>query len=77
MLSGLILVDLQYLINLGEYIMLFSVTIKVDNDAYHNQPVQYQLIDNLKDIIAKLEDANDWGIVRDVNGNKVGDWSLE
>jgi hypothetical protein len=77
MLNGLILVDLQYLINLGECIMLFSVTIKVDNDAYHNQPVQYQLIDNLKDIIAKLEDANDWGIVRDVNGNKVGDWGLE
>ena len=57
--------------------MLFSVTIKVDNDAYHNQPVQYQLIDNLKDIIAKLEEANDWGTVRDVNGNKVGDWGLE
>jgi hypothetical protein len=57
--------------------MIFSVTIKVDNAAYHDQPVQYQLIDNLKDIIAKLEDANDWGIVRDVNGNNVGDWSLE
>ena len=57
--------------------MLFSVTIKVDNDAYHNQPVQDQLIDNLKDIIAKLEEANDWGTVRDVNGNRVGDWSLE
>ena len=57
--------------------MLFSVTIKVDNDAYHSQPVQYQLIDNLKDIIAKLEEANEWGTVRDVNGNKVGDWGLE
>jgi hypothetical protein len=57
--------------------MIFSVTIKVDSDAYHNQPVQYQLIDNLKDIIAKIEEANDWGIVRDVNGNRVGDWSLE
>jgi len=57
--------------------MLFSVTIKVDNDAYRNQPVQYQLIDNLKDIIAKLEEANDWGTVRDVNGNRVGDWGLE
>ena len=50
--------------------MLFSVTIKVDNDAYHSQPVQYQLI-------AKLEEANEWGTVRDVNGNRVGDWGLE
>ena len=57
--------------------MIFSVTIKVDNDAYHEQAVQYQLIDNLKDIISKMEDSADWGIVRDVNGNKVGDWSLE
>jgi peptidoglycan hydrolase CwlO-like protein len=37
--------------------MIFSVTIKVDNDAYRSQPVQYQLIDNLKSIIDKLEDA--------------------
>jgi hypothetical protein len=57
--------------------MIFSVTIKVDNDAYNNQYIQYELIDNLKGIIAKLENANEWGTVRDVNGNRVGDWSLE
>jgi hypothetical protein len=57
--------------------MEFTVKINVDNDAYHSQPVQYQLIENLKDIISKMEDSADWGIVRDVNGNKVGDWSLE
>jgi len=57
--------------------MLFSLTIKVDNDAYQNQYIQHQLIDNLKDVISKLEQASDWGIVRDVNGNKVGDWVLE
>jgi glutaredoxin-related protein len=34
------------------------------------------LIDNLKDIIAKLEEANDWGTVRDVNGNFVGNWDI-
>ena len=57
--------------------MIFSLTIKVDNDAYRSQAVQYQLIDNLKDIISKLEDADDWGTVRDVNGNTVGEWSLD
>jgi hypothetical protein len=57
--------------------MKFELHIAVDNDAYHNQPVQYQLIDNLKDIISKLEEGCDWGIVRDVNGNEVGDWDIE
>jgi hypothetical protein len=57
--------------------MEFNLKINVDNDAYKNQAIQYQLIDNLKDIIAKLEDACDWGTVKDVNGNTVGEWSLE
>jgi hypothetical protein len=57
--------------------MEFELHIAVDNDAYHTQHVQYQLIDNLKDIIAKLEEGCSWGIVRDVNGNQVGDWDIE
>ena len=57
--------------------MEFKLTINVDNNAYRSQAVQYQLIDNLKDIISKLEDAHDYGRVRDVNGNTVGDWGIE
>lgn len=57
--------------------MEFNLKINVDNDAYHSQAVQYQLIDNLKDVIAKLEDAWDYGTVKDVNGNAVGEWSLD
>lgn len=57
--------------------MEFNLKINVDNDAYRNQAVQYQLIDNLKDIIAELDQACDWGTVRDVNGNTVGEWSLD
>jgi len=57
--------------------MEFKLTINVDNDAYRSQSVQYQLIDNLKDIIAKLEDGWDYGTVKDVNGNSVGEWSLD
>jgi hypothetical protein len=55
----------------------FKLTINVDNDAYRSQAVQYQLIDNLNEIIAKLEESCSWGIVRDVNGNQVGDWDIE
>ena len=57
--------------------MEFNLIIKVDETEYKNQAIQYQLIDNLKDIIAKLEDACDWGTVKDVNGNTVGEWSLD
>ena len=57
--------------------MEFNLKINVDNDAYKTQAIQYQLIDNLKDVIAKLEDGCDWGIVKDVNGNTVGDWDIE
>jgi hypothetical protein len=57
--------------------MEFNLKINVDNDAYHSQAVQYQLIDNLKDIISKLEDAWDYGTVKDVNGNSVGEWSID
>jgi hypothetical protein len=56
--------------------MEFTVNIKVDNDSYQNQVIQYQLIDNLKDIIAKLEDGYDYGNVKDINGNTVGNWDL-
>ena len=57
--------------------MEFNLKINVDNDAYHSQHIQFQLIDNLKDVIAKLEDAWDYGTVKDVNGNSVGEWSLD
>ena len=57
--------------------MEFNLKINVDNDAYRSQAVQHQLIDNLYEIIAKLEDSWDYGTVKDVNGNAVGEWSLD
>jgi hypothetical protein len=57
--------------------MKFTVDINLDNDAYNNQYIQYELIDNLKGIIAKLENANEWGTIKDSNGNNVGKWDIE
>lgn len=57
--------------------MEFNLKINVDNDTYRSQAVQHQLIDNLNEIIAKLEDSWDYGTVKDVNGNTVGEWSLD
>jgi hypothetical protein len=57
--------------------MKFIAEIKLDNAAYDNQYIQYELIDNLKGIIAKLENANEWGTIKDSNGNTVGKWDIE
>lgn len=57
--------------------MVFNLTIKMDNDAYHDQPVQYELIENLKSVIARIENSHDWGKVKDSNGNTVGEWAIE
>jgi len=57
--------------------MEFNLKIKVDKDVYRSQAVQYQLINNLKDVIARLEDECRWGTVKDVNGNDVGEWTLD
>jgi hypothetical protein len=56
--------------------MEFTVNIKLDNDAYQNQSIQYELIENLKHIINKLEDSYDWGTIKDSNGNNVGNWDI-
>ena len=57
--------------------MKFNLSINMDNDAYQNQAVQHELIDNLKAVIAKLEDSCDFGTVKDINGNTVGVWVIE
>jgi hypothetical protein len=57
--------------------MKFIAEIKLDNAAYDNQYIQHELIDNLKSIIAKLEDAKEWGTIKDSNGNNVGMWDID
>lgn len=56
--------------------MKFNLTIDMDNDAYHNQPVPLELIANLQKVISDLGDQKSWGVVKNVNGNFVGNWDI-
>lgn len=38
---------------------------------------RYELQRNLMDISRKLTNGYDSGVIMDINGNKVGDWSVE
>jgi hypothetical protein len=57
--------------------MEFNLKIAIDDEVYYNQHIDYRLVDSVKNIIATLEVEEDWGTVKDVNGNTVGSWILE
>jgi hypothetical protein len=42
------------------------------NDIYTREEV----VRILKKITAQIEDGEEWGSIMDINGNKIGEWSL-
>ena len=59
---------------------MFNLNIKTGGAAYqfedHLDYSHTELIRNLKEIISKLEDGQESGVVMDINGNKVGEWKV-
>lgn len=51
-----------------------KLKIKIDSDNEANK--RHDVVAMVRDIAARIEDDNDSGVVRDVNGNVVGKWSL-
>lgn len=64
---------------------MFKLEIKTGGAAYRDiegeclDPASCELIRNLKEVIKVLErgSGNYDGVIMDINGNKVGSWSLE
>lgn len=61
---------------------MFKCEIKTGGAAYRDENDEldlnaYELRRNLSEIIEKLEYGCQTGYIMDINGNKVGDWSLE
>ncbi len=61
---------------------MFSLEIRTGGSAYRDEDgnldtTNYELIRNLAEISRKLENGCTSGVVMDVNGNKVGKWSIE
>lgn len=61
---------------------MLKIEIKTGNAAYSYEDVlttegRYELQRNLMDISRKLTNGYDNGVIMDINGNKVGTWSVE
>lgn len=61
---------------------MLKIEIKTGNAAYSEDGVlttegRYELQRNLMDISRKLTNGYDSGVIMDINGNKVGKWSVE
>lgn len=61
---------------------MLKIEIKTGGAAYRNEDGEldrsaYELRRNLKEIEEKLEYGYQAGYIMDINGNKVGNWTLE
>ena len=61
---------------------MLKIEIKTGGAAYSEDDVlttegRYELQRNLMDISRKLTNGYNDGVIMDINGNKVGKWSLE
>ena len=61
---------------------MLKIEIKTGGAAYSEDDVlttegRYELQRNLMDICRKITNGYDEGYIMDINGNKVGNWTLE
>lgn len=61
---------------------MLKIEIKTGGAAYSDEDVlttegRYELQRNLMDISHKLTNGYNEGVIMDINGNKVGTWSVE
>lgn len=61
---------------------MLKIEIKTGGAAYSEDDVltvegRYELRRNLMDISRKLMNGYDNGVIMDINGNKVGTWSID
>jgi len=58
---------------------MFKLKFKTGNAAFSEDcggDKKYETIRILKEVIKKLENDYDEGSVMDINGNKIGEWTL-
>ena len=61
---------------------MLKIEIKTGNAAYSENDVlttegRYELQRNLMDICREITNGYDNGVIMDINGNKVGTWSVD
>jgi len=55
--------------------MQLNINIELGNAAHHDN-LRFELEQNFSNILAKVDQDDDSGILFDTNGNKVGTWSI-
>lgn len=60
--------------------MQFTMTIKMDNAAFHDDPMG-ELAQCIKEVGEVLPNSNEnvrkcYGSIKDVNGNTIGEWEV-
>ena len=66
----------------GRLSVMLKIEIKTGGAAYSEDDVlttegRYELQRNLMDICRKITNGYDEGYIMDINGNKVGNWSVD
>ena len=66
----------------GRLGVMLKIEIKTGGAAYSKDDVlttegRYELHRNLMDICRKITNGYDEGYIMDINGNKIGNWTLE
>jgi hypothetical protein len=56
---------------------LFRVTFKVDTAEFEENGRDATIADMLEQVAAQVRESNYTGIVRDVNGNTIGDYGVK
>ena len=53
---------------------MFTLSIETENEAFTNGDGE-EIARILKEVASQVENGNEFGTFRDINGNKVGNWS--
>ena len=53
---------------------MFTLSIKTENDAFTNDE-SHEITRILKEVASQVENGKECGVLIDINGNKVGNWS--
>ena len=59
---------------------MFTLSIETDNDAFVPMRKEwmgesYEITRILKEVVIQLESGKEFGTIKDINGNAVGNWS--
>lgn len=56
---------------------MFNLKFKTGNDAFSNGNKENEIARILNKVITQVDNGDDEGKIIDINGNKIGEWSID